>query len=390
MTYKKFEILCWVSTLVISMQFFQIYFCRSKIMMSTSANREQRLTDNDTSNFISTDVYRVIMIDEKSESLSNTRLDSDGLVCSLLDTPGVRSRSEPHIYFRQQNRPPTTLVVFAYYHDSLGQDNLQFFLAQGLVHDSAYHFVIVINGPVPPMWEKKLNQISTFFPNFEWHSHENIGYDFCIYKHVLSNRMQLKISIKDIQHFVLLNKSLRGPFVPSYYDRPWPDIFTSRLNDKIKLSGTSINCGNHGSGVALHIQSMLWAFSADLLPHVLDRFDCYQDKTDAIMKVEVGFPAELMAQGFRVASTMLMLDSKEGVPDENTAEICAWSAGQATQFREGDQYYPGAYAGIDLNPLEMVFFKTNRNVSPHVLRQYSIFALMNKNFTLPARVLCST
>ena len=106
---------------------------------------------------------------------------------------------------------------------------------------------------------------------------------------------------------------------------------------------------------------MLWAFSEDILPHVLERLECYQDKTEAIMKLEVDFSAELMAQGFRVASTMLMLNSKDGV---NTAGICAWSASQTRLFREGDQYYPASYAGIDLNPLEMVFFKTNRGVSP--------------------------
>ena len=43
---------------------------------------------------------------------------------------------------------------------------------------------------------------------------------------------------------------------------------------------------------------------------------------------------------------------------------------------------------MDLNPLETIFFKANRQVGPKLLKHYSIFALMNNNFTVPARVIC--
>jgi hypothetical protein len=305
----------------------------------------------------------------------------------MLDIPGVQTRSEALVNFRQRLEPAHTLIVLAHYFDRLGRDNLQFFLAQGLVPDSAYHFVVVVNGQVPPGWSEKLNKIAEAYSNFEWHAHNNTGYDFCVYKDALTS-LPLKVSIKDIRNFVLLNKSLRGPFVPSYYERPWPDVFTSRLTDRVKLSGTSINCGD-GRSIGLHVQSMLWAFSADILPFMLARFRCLATKTDVIMALEVGLPRELAARGFRFASTMRMLDSKEGVPDASTGAICAWSAGQSGLRRGGDQYYQGAYAGIDLHPLETVFFKANRHVGPRLLRQYSAFALMNHNFTVPARIICA-
>jgi hypothetical protein len=307
---------------------------------------------------------------------------SKGLVCDALNIPGIRQRSEAIIDFKQQPTPARTLIILAYVFDALGTDNLQFFLAQGLVTDSQYHFVLVVNGPTPIEWATRLNEIARVYTNFEWHQHPNFGYDFCVYRDALTI-MQLRISIKHIHYFILLNKSLRGPFVPSYYDKPWPEIFTSRLNDKIKLSGTSINCGDKRS-ISLHVQSMLWAFSADILDFMLERLKCFNDKYDAIMNIEVGLPRAMMARGFRFASTMLMLSAKEGIPDDNTDAICAWS----TNHVNGDHYYPGAYAGIDMNPLEMVFFKSNRYVSVQVLRQYSIFSLMNNNFTVPARLIC--
>ncbi len=233
---------------------------------------------------------------------------------------------------------------------------------------------------------EKLNKIAETYSNFEWHAHENIGYDFCVYKDVLTN-IPLKIPIKDVRYFILLNKSLRGPFVPSYYERPWPEIFTSRLKGSIKLSGTSIHCGN-GDSLGLHMQSMLWAFSADILPFMLERFECFATKPEVIQALEVGLPRALLAKGFRFASTMRMFDSKEGVPDANTDAICAWARAESGHGG-GDQYYGGAYAGIDLHPLETVFFKSNRHVGPKLLQQYTTFALMNNDFTVPARILCA-
>ena len=307
---------------------------------------------------------------------------SNGLVCNALDIPGIRQRSEAVVQFTQQPTQAQTLIILAYVFDALGTDNLQYFLAQGMVNDSKYHFVLVVNGPTPIEWETKLNEIATKYTNFEWHQHQNCGSDFCIYRDALTN-MELRISIQHIRFFILLNKSLRGPFVPSYYDKPWPEIFTSRLNDKIRLSGTSINCGDKRS-ITLHVQSMLWAFSSDSLSFMLERLTCIGDKEEAIMNIEVGLPRALMAQGFRFASTMLMLSAKEGIPNANTAAICDWSANSMN----GDNYYSGEYAGIDMNPLEMVFFKSNRRVNSQVLWKYSIFSLMNNNFTVPARIIC--
>ena len=307
---------------------------------------------------------------------------SKGFVCDALEIPGIRQRSEAVVLFKQQPTSAQTLIILAYVFDALGTDNLQYFLAQGIVADPKYHFVLMVNDPTPIEWENRLSEIAKEYVNFEWHKHLNFGYDFCVFKDALTS-IKLRISIDHIRYFILMNKSLRGPFVPSYYDKPWPEIFTSKLNDKIRLSGTSINCGDKRS-INLHVQSMLWAFSSDSLEFMLERLKCYSNVHDAMINIEVGLSRAMMAHGFRFASTMLMLSAKEGIPDANTDAICAWS----TTSNHGDSYYSGAYVGIDMNPLEMVFFKSNRRISPQVLHRYSIFSLMNNNFTVPARLIC--
>jgi hypothetical protein len=47
------------------------------------------------------------------------------------------------------------------------------------------------------------------------------------------------------KYFIVLNSSLRGPFLPLSWPKShlhWSEIFTSKLSDDIKLVGLSINC----------------------------------------------------------------------------------------------------------------------------------------------------
>lgn len=48
-------------------------------------------------------------------------------------------------------------------------------------------------------------------------------------------------------HFIMMNASVRGPFMPNGVQITWLNYFLSQLNDKVKLVGTSINClsNNH-------------------------------------------------------------------------------------------------------------------------------------------------
>jgi hypothetical protein len=69
-------------------------------------------------------------------------------------------------------------------------------------------------------------------------------------------------------HFVFMNSSVRGPFLPTYMPRSihWTTLFTRYITDPslgpgpVKLVGTTINCY-----YAPHVQSMLWVTDLVLL-----------------------------------------------------------------------------------------------------------------------------
>jgi hypothetical protein len=56
--------------------------------------------------------------------------------------------------------------------------------------------------------------------------------------------------------FVMMNSSVRGPFLPNFWpkDRPWTEALTGLLNAEVKLVGPTINCGG-----GAHIQSTVLA-----------------------------------------------------------------------------------------------------------------------------------
>lgn len=119
------------------------------------------------------------------------------------------------------------------------------------------------------------------------------------------------IDIKPYHFFFIMNSSVRGPFLPSYFpqstggglgeasslnaaSRSWTTAFTDMLNNHIKLVGTTINCEMH-----VHVQSMLLATDRVGL-HLLREsgaLDCAQDREEAIAKYELGASAVIIKNG---------------------------------------------------------------------------------------------
>lgn len=70
----------------------------------------------------------------------------------------------------------------------------------------------------------------------EFHSRQNIGYDFGGWSYGLS-----LINIEDYEYFMFVNSSVRGPLTN---EKNWLNIFTSKLNTRDVLVGPTIN--KHG------------------------------------------------------------------------------------------------------------------------------------------------
>jgi hypothetical protein len=97
-------------------------------------------------------------------------------------------------------------------------------------------------------------------------------------------------------YYVLMNSSVRGPFLPRYYPRalPWTAALTGLLTDEVKLAGTTINCQGQ-----VHVQSMVLATDNTGLEILLGAgaLDCPANLQDAIQRYELASTAAILDAG---------------------------------------------------------------------------------------------
>jgi len=269
-----------------------------------------------------------------------------------------------------------TAIVYAHFSDALGDDNLDFFLKHGgIVSKPEYRYIFVVSGPPSERASQALDTAQREHPlTVEWHVRENKGYDFCAWSEALYGTLPVRARLSDMRYFILLNKSVRGPFLPPYLTQvDWPELFTAPLEEKgVGLSGTSVNCDRWES--ELHLQSMVLAFNATIKDTIArNHVKCWPDKNTAIQQGEIGFSRSIISAGHLLASTMAAFGGRP-LPNEETNAICEGLRSRNTGvYDSADPYYQNNAGGISLHPLEMIFFKSNRNVDPEILSAYTAF-----------------
>ncbi|KAH8900804.1 hypothetical protein GQ53DRAFT_130926 [Thozetella sp. PMI_491] len=234
--------------------------------------------------------------------------------------------------------------------------NLEFFLAKAL-HAKA-DFVFIFNGPTND------STLIPNLPNVEVIQRENTCYDLGSFGDVLRQGDRWK----NYKHFVTMNASVRGPFFPNFMKPCWTDMLAGRINDGIKLVGTTINCWPRP-----HLQSQMLATDDVGMSILLDpslatslqqedkwggKDDpvgltaCFQNRNQAVHS-EIGITGLITSQGYGVDVTLSAFD----VGSENLTTYCTGEKSEA------DPLVQGSYFGGSIHPYEVVFMKTNRHIT---------------------------
>src|SRR5439155_21004241 len=129
---------------------------------------------------------------------------------------------------------------YAYYETSHSIKNLEYFSKIGITNNEDILYVIIING----------HKCSIELPNYNnciVLKKDNTGFDFGAHYfgiQYLKEKFKCDVNEFPYDYFIFLNAGVIGPFLPSYYpnDLHWINIFTSKINDHVKLIGTTIVC----------------------------------------------------------------------------------------------------------------------------------------------------
>jgi len=240
------------------------------------------------------------------------------------------------------------LILYAYFESPIASKNLSFFLERGLTKDSAYTFIFIINGhkcsvPIPSR------------SNIRTIRRDNYGFDFGAWGEGLT-----LVDINEYTHFIFINSTCVGPFLPRYSSLLWADLFVSSISSEYKLCGPTINYLRHNPiSEVPHIQS--FAFGTDctglkiLLENNIFSPSKDIDKNSLVIKHEIQASKVILDKGYKLFAFQL----SESMPKN-------------TSIPHDDIHYNGAYYEDTLNPLEIMFIKSNR-IDTITLTNYIMF-----------------
>ena len=197
----------------------------------------------------------------------------------VIEAVSVSKVSPPTSMTSLQCQPRATpLILYAFAAADWALPNLQFFLTHGL-HAHA-KFVFILNGALPDpnasadeqtsfspdvrisQARKLITSYASLSPsnNVQIVDRPNTCYDLGAFGQVLTANSSTLYTTHT--RFILINASLRGPFVPVWSYDCWTDAYLRPLNildwkgRQIKLVGMTINCVE---GRPRHVQSMILA-----------------------------------------------------------------------------------------------------------------------------------
>jgi hypothetical protein len=261
-----------------------------------------------------------------------------------------------------------TLITFVHFNrpnQSLYRDNLDFFIKAGLTDSPEHHFNIILNSD--PQGEdipirKNVSVIKGHNKNQDWGAyHQSIH----------------AADIKKYDYFIFINDTCRGPFLPTYLPQnfSWVDLFLNKLDDKVKMVGPTwfnedthpwlINSLNIKKGKMAHIQSYCFGVDKKALTLLLEnnKFDVIGKSWKALVRNhEIGCSQLLLEKGYQIKPFQL---SHYG--NQKNEDVC----------------HNGGYYGMNINPIEVMFFKTigsslKDKIAPHLLNNYTEWILHEK------------
>jgi hypothetical protein len=252
----------------------------------------------------------------------------------------------------------------------------------GYIDDANITYIYCFNGMDNQAIVDELRQ-SRSAHNVSFFIRENIGLDFGAWSQILLQDNMYR----NYDNYILLNNTVKGPFLPLYVKQRWTDIFISMLDHKVKLVGSTIN---YYAGKP-HVQSYFLCFDRVAMDIGIETNiftteinNIYKDqdlrqygpKDRFVEDYEVGFSREIIKKGYNIACMMKGMENIDY--QETKTNNLAFDYGSGN----GDMTYDGSYFGISIHPYEVIFIKANRGISPHVINQYSNFhnrTLGNKN-----------
>jgi hypothetical protein len=265
-----------------------------------------------------------------------------------------------------------TCIIYHYFEaQDLYRKNFLHFLSFGTQVDADIFCVISGNYTVKL---PKIPQVTYVFTI-------NHNYDYGAYAFALENA----INTHAYQHFIFINATVRGPYIPPYSNASWTEAFIEPLSDRVGLVGTTINILPRdtlksiqfqkkygGKPPFSHIQTMAYALTKKSLQFLMDEkfFDTTLslNRNELISRYEIYLTQLLIDEGYQIHCLL---------PEYNNAHVRSLLQDINPSSIDGEPCYEDAYMGRSIHPFEVIFIKANRKIWPEYyldMLSYSMWA----------------
>lgn len=239
------------------------------------------------------------------------------------------------------------IIIYTYYQSPSSDYNLDFYCRAELannINNESRDYIIVVNGYT----YNKLIHIPNA-SNITVLSRENVGYDFGGHNAALE---YIDNKGKTYDYYFFMNSGVCGPFTTYLSDsEDWTDRFISKINDTVKLVGTTIVClpyedaGGYGPKVEGFF-FMTDSIGLRILKQKNTIFCNHPTKYSAIVNGEYGLSNCILDAGY---SLDCMLKMYEGVDWRDSAN-----------YSKNNNRHPsrnGSFYGKSIHPYEVIFHK---------------------------------
>ena len=218
--------------------------------------------------------------------------------------------------------------------------------------------------------------------NLQYHFTPNENFDYGGY----ASAIRTLDLLHQYEHFIFVNTSVRGPFLPPYIGKSigqsWDQILIDLLEPGVGIAGIAIALtpAHHSIAKLYHTKYEVSPYNEDILAHV--QSTCYilpkaslqylvntgfyesaptLSKDETVRDYEIRLSQLLLAQGLNLKCVLpeySQVDYRELKNDINPTS------------REGDSGFRNSYFGRTAHPYESMFIKTSRNThSDQYLKQ---------------------
>jgi hypothetical protein len=240
-----------------------------------------------------------------------------------------------------------SVIIYTYFPSSSSDYNLAFFSKKELSYKDNIDYIIVINGHAYDEEKIRIPDLD----NLTIIKRENIGYDFgghnCALEYITSKA-------KTYDYYFFMNSGVIGPILPHYLtseDPHWTLYFIKKINDPVKLVGTTIVCLPHTDAGGYGPKVEGFFFMTDQVGLNVLRgqgtiFCNHRDKYSAIVNGEYGLSNTILKRDYSIDC---MLPKYQKIDWKN-----------AMNYNMNDNRHPSrknSFYGCSINPFDVIFHK---------------------------------